>query len=140
MSEQPHSAEEALQRSLSRHGILLPDGVAREAAEAVLCYQDEIAGHQMAAPRHQWQDPAFREYARQRQRRELLDNITGQGKVPVALPRESVRFLVSWLNKEVPESSAEWDTVEVALRVGVRNPLVGHEAAVSAPATGSRDA
>lgn len=130
-SEQPRSAEAALQWTLARHGIMLPDAAAREAAAAVLSHRDEDASCSMAGPREHWEDPAFRAYVRQQLRRQLLDSILDQGKVPVAFPTESLRYVMSGPYQAVPASEA-WDTVEITLRVGVRTASDNYETPLGA--------
>lgn len=125
MTAEPHTEVEALQRALARHGISLPEYAARDVVEAVLSFTGQVMTHRAIVDALQWQEPDGRTFALQQLRRELLDEVTRKGFVPVTLPRQTVQT--------VPEPFAQNGCrVEISMTVAVRMPPVDREAAVKA--------
>ena len=130
-------AANAARYAASRLGVQLSDYVAQAVADAVLDAADSILSTSESVPRHLWQNPDAQGHVLQQLRRKLLDEITGQGLVPTALPTQTLTYQ-SWRygNDQPLRASetepAEWDTVEVTLTVPVRVPPVDRKAAVKA--------
>jgi hypothetical protein len=136
------SAGEAVRRAAMFAGVtLVADFQADAIAKAAQSWAAGKMQVRQMAPRERWKEEGFREYLRQRMRRELLESITSEGHVPVSLPAERLRFLADIhfsaddSGREVPEAGP-WEMVAVILEVGVRTPSVDRRAAVRAGVIG----
>jgi hypothetical protein len=130
------SAAEAVERIARERGWGIGEYAARLMAEAACSFYDDVVTGRRIAHRPQWEHPGYRDHLRQHMRRDLLDLITRQGYVPIALPHEEVRFVTGGIldpgnQHEVPES-ADWQTVVVTLECPVRRPPVDRADAVKA--------
>lgn len=134
------SVEEAVQIAASYVGLQnVDDWQAKAIAEAARDFADNVVGNTQMALRFQWEQPGYQDHMRQRMRHELLDTVTRQGLVPVELPSEKLMYRQGRFGlegAEVPEEAvnqgADWDEVQVMLRVRVRTPPVDRAAAVKA--------
>jgi hypothetical protein len=113
-------------------GVEISRSVLELIATAVLGHADGQLGLVKTFPREMWATEVFRDYQKSDMRWELHAAVADQGYVPVALPSEKTRYLkmgTPALGTEVPES-ADWDTIEISLAVGVRVPPVDRAEAV----------
>jgi hypothetical protein len=124
----------------ARHGMRVNPHVASLIARALLDWADAAYEVHQTVPKEAWAQTGFRDSLRQEMRRQLLDEVTSQGRIPTALPSEAVRYLDNPFPKpsgsEVPpwavQAGAPYGWVEVTLAVQVRTPPVDRAAAVRA--------
>lgn len=140
------SAADAVMRAAQRFHIPIEyDYQARAVAEAALSYADTTVTSRRPARKDEWADEGYRDYLRQDMRHKLLDLVTRQGLIPVALPAETLKYMDRWFNPvtddmerpegipaEAVKQGAEWETVILTLSVPVRRPPVDRAAAVKA--------
>lgn len=139
-TRQYRSPEHAVQHIAAANHLNIPDYIAREIANAVLSYHDNIVSVQQQGPSDVWdQEEHYRDHIRHDMRWKLLDGITAKGLLPVALPTETVHFGRMEFGAE-PTVLPDWavergdhgDTVVVRLSCKVRTPPIDREAAVKA--------
>jgi hypothetical protein len=132
----PHDPAEAVRAAAAKLGYGLRPGDDKALADAALSWYDATHTVRQVAQRHEWEIPDFRDYIQQHMRHQLLEEITATGKIPVALPETVIHYLDGGFldpdgRCEVPEQ-ANWQMVELEMRVRVRTPPVDRKAAVRA--------
>lgn len=125
-----------------RNSVALPQHVADQIVAAVLGYADSAYMVREIVVRQAWEQVDYRDRIRQRMRSQLLDEVTAQARLPVALPSEALRYLAHPITfpgdegREIPadavSAGADYEHVEVTLAVPVRTPPVDRKAAVRA--------
>ena len=141
---------EAAKAALWRHRAYFstpPDHVLRDLVNAILAAADTVMEVRYTAVRQAWGREGLREHVRAEMRLNLLDQVTRTGRIPTALPVETLRYFLfpSYFppaedggvagTGEVPAeyvNDAEWQIVELRLWVPVRTPPVDRAAAVRA--------
>jgi hypothetical protein len=113
-----------------RAGVVLHEHVARDIAAKLLGWADTACEVRYQISREQWDTNRSQAlaYVRDRLRRRLLDEVTAQGMIPVALPSEAIRYLAYPASLEGDRAGLEvpagipYERVEVVLAVACRTP------------------
>lgn len=126
----------------------IPEYILRAIADAVLATADTICQVEELCVRQWWErEERYRDHVRQELRHKLLDGITRDGRIPTALPVETLGYrdirrawptdgAPRWDGGVVPDEAvaggADWTHRLVRLTVPVRTPPVDRAAAVRA--------
>jgi hypothetical protein len=133
----------AVRDVVARHcGVSVPDYVAERVVEAVMACADGVATVQASCSRQEWADEHFRGHVRIRMRRDLLAQVADAGRIPTAIPTETLKYR-DWnqpstgfdgtpVPADAVEHGADWTHLVVTLTVPVRTPSVDRTAAVKA--------
>lgn len=127
-------AAAAAARAAALHGISLPPRAAADIAAAARNHASQVISKSSTATRDAWQDGNYRERMLSDLQLRLLDDVTRQGLLPVALPAEKLTYWTapySSAGEEVPETAA-WETVKAELSVPVSKPPASVPAATPA--------
>lgn len=122
--------------------VIVSRATAGKIAAALFDYADTAYEVRRLSDRREWEDQARRERILLDLRRQLFDEVAGQGLIPTALPSRAIRyfalpaFVDGQRQSEVPAEfaaqGADYESVEITLGVQCRTPEIDRAAAVRA--------
>jgi len=112
----------------TKHRLLMSREAATEIAKALFEVYEKVIGCQLVLPRHAWESINYRNghfmHLKSRMLMEAFDN----GYVPIHMPDVETQFgLARYPGGQIgqsryDEASADWDSVQIRLRLKVRRP------------------
>lgn len=112
----------------TKHHLPMTKEVAAEIVKALYEIYEKVIGCQIVLPRHAWDDVCYRNghfmHLKSRMLMEAFDN----GYLPIGMPDMETQFGMARYpggqigQSRYAEDSADWDSVQIRLRLKVRRP------------------